>query len=50
MMEMLGSHTAEVIKEATEHMINQYEFDKSKIHGNKLIIHFLNQRFIFILF
>ena len=34
MMEMLGSHTAEVIKEASEQMINQFEFDKSKIHGN----------------
>ena len=50
MMEMPGPYTAEVLKEATEQMINQYEFDKSKIHGNKLIIHFLNQRFIFILF
>ena len=34
MMEMPGPHTAEVIKDATEQMVNQFEFDKSKINGD----------------
>jgi hypothetical protein len=31
--EMNGAHTAENIQAMIENMVNEYEFDKSKIHG-----------------
>ncbi len=33
MMRMPGPHSAEVIKFSIEHMVNKYDFDKSKIKG-----------------
>ena len=35
MMRMPGPHCAENIKIAVEKMVNNFEFDKSKIHGIK---------------
>jgi hypothetical protein len=35
MVRMTGKHTAENIKKSIEHGVNIFEFDKSKIHGNK---------------
>jgi hypothetical protein len=34
MMLMPGNHSADYIKEAIETLVNIYDFDKSKIHGN----------------
>jgi hypothetical protein len=34
MMLMPGNHSADYINEAIEILVNIYDFDKSKIHGN----------------
>ena len=38
MIPMKGKHTAENIKLCIEEMINQYDFDKTKIDGKFYII------------
>ena len=34
MVEMVNGHSAEEVKIAIEKMVNEYEFDKSKIQGS----------------